>query len=387
MSRNRRKAAKQTAILLPSVKPIPFAGPPMPLAEVNRLRGMLEYRRPAWTQTEEDWIAKYIDPVSGVYADEYGNRIRLGTGNGAGAKVMISCHTDTVHAVEGMQRVSVSRGGVMELARKERVSNCLGADDGAGVYAALRMIEAGVDATFVFHRDEESGGKGSQWLAQNCADWLRTFDVCLALDRRGTSDVIVDQRWSKCASGEFARGLASELGMGHRAADGVFTDSANYTKLIAECSNLSVGYEHEHTHWETLDTGYLEAVIGKLIGVDWGKVPVVRVRGDDGYNRWDSGDKWTGRGGRHSKWFHGWSLPADVSIDSIDGVDTVDDSGVGIGAGEWDIEVELDDLDELEALEEERWSRGEIVSDEELERMYRELRALRREQAMDAEQQ
>jgi predicted RNA-binding Zn-ribbon protein involved in translation (DUF1610 family) len=192
--------------------------------------------------------------------------------------------------MDGRQAVCESNG-IVSLAGRETVSNCLGADDAAGIYAALRMIEAGVKATFIFHRDEETGGRGSAWLADHYAGWLSNFDVCLALDRRGTRDAIVSQSWGKCASGEFARGLAAQLGMGHAAADGIFTDSANYVDLIPECSNLSIGYQNEHTTRETLDIDYLEAVTERLIAVEWDSLPIVRKPGDSGHawrdNVWD----------------------------------------------------------------------------------------------------
>lgn len=258
----------------------------MPGNELRRLREMLEYRRPARSHTEAEFIARYIDTIPGVYADNYGNRILINKG----ARVMISCHTDSVHRMDGKQAVRISHDGVASLARSERLSNCLGADDAAGVYAVLRMIEAGVTGvSYVFHRDEESGGRGSAWLAREYPDWVKAFDVCLALDRRGTKDVIVSQSYGKCASPEFAAGLAKELGMGHAAADGIFTDSASYMDLIPECSNLSIGYQYEHSTRETLDTGYLEGVIERLITVDWSRVPVARMAGDNGAQWSDEG--------------------------------------------------------------------------------------------------
>jgi hypothetical protein len=205
-----------------------------------------------------------------MYADNYGNRILLCEGS----KVMISCHTDSVHRMEGKQSVSISRGVV---SLSDATSNCLGADDAAGIYAALRMIESGVKATFVFHRDEESGGNGSQWLADNYPEWIGSFDICLALDRRGTEDVIVTQGYGECASDEFAWGLSDQLGMGHSPADGIFTDSANYAGLIPECSNLSIGYQHEHSRSETLNLNYLESVICRLIAVKWEEITIARV--------------------------------------------------------------------------------------------------------------
>jgi hypothetical protein len=158
------------------------------------------------------------------------------------------------------------------------------------------MIEAGVPATFIFHRAEEIGGRGSQWLADNYPEWLGKFNICLALDRRGTEDVIVSQWGGRTASDAFAESLAEALGMGHHAADGVFTDSANYAELIPECSNLSIGYQQEHTAFETLDTEYLEKVIAALCKVDWTALKVERdPRTNDWLDDWDDSaddDEW-----------------------------------------------------------------------------------------------
>jgi len=237
---------------------------------------MLSYQRPAWSKTESEFIRKYIDPVKGIYGDRYGNRIL----NRQGSKVMIACHTDTVHRFSGRQRVIV-KNGTAQLPAKT-VSNCLGADDTAGIYAALCMIEAGVQATFVFHRAEEIGGRGSMWLAENYPEWLRTFDVCLSLDRRGTADIITSQLGQRTASDLFAASLSDSLGMDHKPVPGIFTDSVNYSHLIPECSNLSVGYEREHSALESLDVEYLERVIERLIAVDWQSLVVSRSRDDIG---------------------------------------------------------------------------------------------------------
>ncbi len=245
---------------------------------------MLRYRRPAQSKTEREFIRKYIDTIPDILEDGYGNRILACDGS----RVMISVHTDTVHKIGGMQRIAVKRS-IARLHPKEIISNCLGADDTAGIYAALRMIQAGVKATFIFHRDEEIGGRGSAWLAESYPDWIGKFDICLALDRRGTSDIIVSQWTGDCASSEFAVTLGDELDMEHSEADGIFTDSANYAHLIPECSNLSIGYQREHSPLETLDLGYLEQVIDSLISVDWTRLAVVRdpLLEDDSMWEWD----------------------------------------------------------------------------------------------------
>ena len=81
----------------------------------------------------------------------------------------------------------------------------------------------------------------------------------------------------QCCSDTFAGALASELGLGHKACPfGSFTDSANYTDFIPECTNVSVGYQKEHSSAETLDTDYLETLIESLIRADLDSLPVVR---------------------------------------------------------------------------------------------------------------
>lgn len=59
-------------------------------------------------------------------------------------------------------------------------------------------------------------------------------------------------------------------------ARGIFTDTANYTHLIPECTNVSVGYYHEHTKDEALDLDYLRELSEKVIEVDWEDLPTTR---------------------------------------------------------------------------------------------------------------
>ncbi len=58
---------------------------------------------------------------------------------------------------------------------------------------------------------------------------------------------------------------------------GSFTDSANYTTLIAECTNVSVGYFSQHTSRERFDLEWLERhLVPALLKVDWAGLPVER---------------------------------------------------------------------------------------------------------------
>jgi hypothetical protein len=73
---------------------------------------------------------------------------------------------------------------------------------------------------------------------------------------------------------------------------GSFTDTANYVRLIPECTNVSVGYDHEHGPSEVLDVVHLVALRGALVKAfkeGTGDLPV--VRGVDDVEAWD---KWGG---------------------------------------------------------------------------------------------
>ena len=59
----------------------------------------------------------------------------------------------------------------------DHASDCLGADDGAGVFLMLEMIDANVEGTYIFHRGEERGGWGSSQIAELHADYIKQFTI------------------------------------------------------------------------------------------------------------------------------------------------------------------------------------------------------------------
>ena len=72
---------------------------------------------------------------------------------------------------------------------------------------------------------------------------------------------------------------------------GSFTDTDNYTDLVGECTNLSVGYEHAHTSKETLDAGFLMRLRQRLVALDYSKLTEKRKKGEedpDYHNQWDN---------------------------------------------------------------------------------------------------
>lgn len=238
------------------------------------LLDILRYKRPAWSNTENEMIKKYIDVLPNCTSDGFGNRI---VQVGDNPVTMFSCHTDTVHHKAGYQKVMYDKQ------RKEvfvQDSNCLGADDTAGIIIMINMIKSGINGLYVFHRAEEIGGKGSQYIADKTPELLEGIQRCVAFDRRGTDSVITHQFGERCCSDDFAEALCQELMRDDLFwfpdSTGVFTDSAHYTEIIPECTNLSCGYDSEHTKAETLDVEFLQKFMQVCINVDWDNLPTVR---------------------------------------------------------------------------------------------------------------
>lgn len=248
------------------------------------LLDMMTHRRPHGSKSEKAFSRQYLDPL-GCRADGFGNRIlRIGT-----APVMWSSHVDTVHRAGGTQLLRV-QDGTVSLHRGSKSSgsksNCLGADDTAGIWLMVEMIRRGVEGLYVFHRGEEVGGLGSSFIADKTPELLRGIDFAIALDRKGYDSVITHQG-GRCCSDKFAGELSRQLGMGFKPDDtGLFTDTANYTGLVSECTNLSVGYHMQHGPREWQDITFLEELLEALCTLDVSALPVCRDPGEPDDDWW-----------------------------------------------------------------------------------------------------
>lgn len=245
----------------------------------ERLHKMLGYKRPHGSQGEIDFINEFliIDKYEVMYLGDKGDPaaylIEVGESD-----TIFSCHLDTVHSKSGKQRIKYNK--TKEIYYKSD-KEPLGADDTAGCWLMLEMIDAGVAGTYLFHRGEERGGIGSTYIANHYKDFLRKYKRAIAFDRKGSTDVITHQGWTRCASNAFANALAdmfNEDGESmYMACDtGVFTDTANYTDYIPECTNISCGYANEHTANETLHLPTLFALRDNCLRIKWEELPTER---------------------------------------------------------------------------------------------------------------
>jgi len=250
---------------------------------------MLTYCRPHGGEGEKKFVERFIKPYRPLaMLDDKGEVLAwcVRVGEVENAPVLWSGHVDTMHKPDAPAKQSIVYDEGCGMIYKDDKVMPLGADNGAGVWLMLEMLDAGVPGTYLFHRGEERGGIGSSGMAKKYDIFLKQFKYAIAFDRRGTGDVITEQMCGVCCSDEFALALAallntnvSNVSMGYKPDDtGSFTDTANYIGIIPECTNVSVGYDNEHTPNETLDVWHLmqlrDAVIAVFkTGID---LPVVR---------------------------------------------------------------------------------------------------------------
>ena len=65
----------------------------------------------------------------------------------------------------------------------------LGADDRAGIFAILKIIQSGLRPCIIFTTDEEKGGLGAMALAINDCP-IQNLKYMIQLDRRGSNDCV-----------------------------------------------------------------------------------------------------------------------------------------------------------------------------------------------------
>ena len=251
-------------------------------AKIEQLIDILRTMRPHGSKSEKRFCRDFLDVIPGMETDGFGNRIISIPANYDGPVAWTS-HVDTVHHKGGTQIIR-KRKDIVTLGKGSK-ANCLGADDGAGIWLMLEMIRAEKPGLYMFHRGEECGGLGSDYIAMQQPAYLDNIKAMISLDRYGYHSVITHQG-VMTASEEFALSLADALPGFEMAPDdtGLFTDSANYADLIPECTNLSVGYFGHHGATECVDLGFLCVLRDSLIKLDYDALVIKRFPGeDDGY--------------------------------------------------------------------------------------------------------
>lgn len=232
---------------------------------------MLRIRRSHNSPGEKVFIKKYIMPLKPtIIVTDVGDNERepmafmVEVGN---SNIMFTSHVDTVH----MKTDEVYQNVLLKDGKYQKNDNQpLGADDAAGVWLMLHMINAEIPGVYMFFRGEERGGIGSKYCASKRKDLFDGIQCAIAFDRRGTTSIITHQGGERGCSEEFSASLSKVLGMGHVSdATGLYTDTKEFFHLVPNCTNVSVGYNNEHSKNETLIKTYIEKLRDNLLRADW----------------------------------------------------------------------------------------------------------------------
>lgn len=248
------------------------------------LKALLTTRRPYGGEGERAARLLVLDTVfeAGYVptVDQHGN-VQVLVGDRP--DLVFTAHLDTVHRADGKQLLWLFEDTEEIMADGlDNKPSVLGADDASGVYLLTEMIKAGKPGRYLFFVGEECGGIGSSAFVQDHPDFSALMVV--SFDRRGTKDIITHQAGYCTASTTFALALADALNKQKPGVfeylpcdGGMYTDSKEFAEIVPECTNISVGYDHEHTVHETQDLVHLLDLRDAVIGVDWEALPIARV--------------------------------------------------------------------------------------------------------------
>ena len=136
----------------------------------------------------------------------------------------------------------------------------MGADDRAGVFAILKILEKGYRPHIIFTQGEEQGCLGAKALVREFpkSPWKK-LNYILELDRRGEKDCVFYQ----CGNDEFVEYVES---YGFLENYGSFSDISQFGPAWGcAAANLSIGYWDEHSELERLFLDETYATIDKVI--------------------------------------------------------------------------------------------------------------------------
>lgn len=233
---------------------------------------LIEYTTPAGKEQEViTIITDYIrDEINEIEIDEKKNLII----NIGSSRTIFTAHTDTfgMNNVKTEYHHSNTTGLITGIGK-----TIIGADDKAGCIVLIGMIRAGVPGKYIFFAGEEKGRIGSSFYAKENKENLKTeYDRIISFDRKNVVSVITSQMRNQCTSKKFSSALAKKMSM-YEDDGGSYTDSASFTEIISECTNISTGFYNEHTTNEIWNYRFtIYDLLRKTIKCNWEDLPTLR---------------------------------------------------------------------------------------------------------------
>lgn len=166
--------------------------------------------------------------------------------------ILLCAHMDTVFKIPPSEIYYDTRKRVMWSPQG------LGADDRAGVFAIMKLVQRGFKPHIALLTDEEIGGIGAMRLVTNSPSVPFDIKYAIELDRQGECDCV----FYSCDNEDFEKFVE---GYGFVTDWGTFSDISTICPAW-KCAgvNLSVGYLREHSTNETLNTNVLYSTISKV---------------------------------------------------------------------------------------------------------------------------
>lgn len=163
--------------------------------------------------------------------------------------VLLVAHLDTVHRALP-ETICYSADGTVMMSPQG-----IGADDRAGVYMILRLIQS-CHCHVLFCEDEETGGHGARAFTKSGIK--PDVNYIVELDRMGSNDAV----FYNCMNEQFEQHICS---FGFQTAFGSFSDiSILAPKLNLAAVNLSTGYYNAHRVNEIVHLDEVEKLIGRV---------------------------------------------------------------------------------------------------------------------------
>ena len=134
----------------------------------------------------------------------------------------------------------------------------LGADDRAGIFGIIKIINDGFRPSIIFCADEEKGALGAEKFVKDFVLPLSPINFIIELDRRGSNDCV----FYDCANDDFITYIEQ---FGFLESFGSFSDISEICPGWGIAGvNLSIGYEDEHSISEILKVSAMLDTIKKV---------------------------------------------------------------------------------------------------------------------------
>lgn len=217
------------------------------------------------TENVQEYVINRLSKIEGIKINRHGGNIVATLSNSEeGIRLGINAHMDTVHAFRDDRKVYLD---VLE--GDEILSTndaCLGADDRAGLALVLALMEDFSDSSHRMHQtfegsliawitvDEEIGCIGAEELSR--MGFFENLDMSITFDRRNERDIVCKNFSGDFCDVSYAKAFVKageNIGQVWRPVEGSISDAMTSSEASVNSVNLSVGYDSEHTTYETLN--------------------------------------------------------------------------------------------------------------------------------------